>query len=133
MRKILPSAMLSSAALIFGIGAILHAYAYWSKVRVRIDTSNLPPFLAAELKVLWLADSTTLMALTIIFGSIVTKRVAATREVIILLALVPAGTTLLLYFLLGSFYAAHLLAAATVMVVIAGLTMPLTSQTVEHV
>ena len=124
MKKILSNAMLGGAALIFAIGATLHAYAYWSKIRVRIENSNLPPFLAAEIRALWLADSTTLMALAIILGYILAKPATVPRAFILLLAVVPAGTTLLLYFLLGSFYAAHLLAAATVMVVVAGLMIP---------
>jgi hypothetical protein len=116
--------LLTLAAIIFGIGAVLHAAAYWSKSRTRIDMSDLPAFLAAELKVLWLADSTTLMALAIIFAFIAAKPASVAPRVIVLLAVIPAGTTLLLYLILGAFYAAHLLALATGMVVIAGLMMP---------
>jgi hypothetical protein len=46
----------------------MHTVAYVAKALPSISGSNLPPFLRSELKVLWLADSTTLMTLALVFG-----------------------------------------------------------------
>jgi hypothetical protein len=116
--------LLAIAAAIFALGGAMHAAAYAAKALPSISGSNLPPFLAAEIKVLWLADSTTLIALALVFGFIAAKRASATKAVVMLLAVVPAATTALLYLFLGPFYAAHLLLAASAMVFAAGLIMP---------
>jgi hypothetical protein len=124
MNHRIPRLLLAASAAIFAFGGMMHAAAYMAKASSNISAANLPPFLGAELKVLWLADSTTLMALALVVGFIAAKPVSAARAVVVLLALVPAGTTVLLYLFLGPFYAGHLLMAASVMVVVAGLLMP---------
>jgi peptidoglycan/LPS O-acetylase OafA/YrhL len=116
--------LLAAAAAIFAFGGAMHAAAYAAKARPGIDASNLPAFLGAELKVLWLADSTTLVALALVIGFIAAKPASVAKAVIMLLAIIPAATAVLLYFFLGPFYPGHLLLVASVMVFVAGLVMP---------
>jgi hypothetical protein len=112
---------LSSAILLFG-GA-MHGVAYMLKAASAIGLSNLPPFLASELKVLWMADSTTLISVGATYAFLAVRPQAASGVVVLLITAVPAATTVLLYGFLGGFYAAHLLAAASVMGFAAGLLM----------
>lgn len=121
--------LLAVSAAIFAFGGVMHAVAYSAKALNSINASNLPPFLAREIKVLWLADTTTLIGLALVLGFIAVRPTSVTRIVIVLLAVIPAGTTLLLYLFLGPFYAGHMLLAACAMVVIAGLLMPATKLT----
>jgi hypothetical protein len=124
MNTRFPRLLLATSAAIFAFGGAMHAVAYVAKALPSISGSNLPPFLRSELKVLWLADSTTLMALALVFGLIAAKPAAAGKAVIMLLAIVPAAITALLYVFLGPFYAGHLLLAASAMVFAAGVLMP---------
>jgi hypothetical protein len=116
--------LLSLAAVIYLFGAVMHANAFFKKASYIIEGSELKAFFSSELKVLWLADSTTLIGLAIIFGLIAARPAWATRPLILVLSWIPAATTALLYFFLGSFYAAHLLLAATLMVIVAALLLP---------
>jgi hypothetical protein len=116
--------LLATAAAIFAFGGAMHAVAYVAKASPSISSANLPPFLGAEFKVLWLADSTTLMALALVFGFIAAVPTSASKAVIILLAMIPASTTALLYAFLGPFYAGHMLLAASTMAFVAGMIMP---------
>jgi hypothetical protein len=120
----IPRLLLVTSAAIFAFGAAMHAFAYVAKAQPSISGSNLPPFMVSELKVLWLADSTTLMALALVLGLIAAKPASASGAVIMSLAIVPAAITVLLYVFLGSFYAGHMLLAASAMVFVAGLLMP---------
>jgi hypothetical protein len=116
----------AASATIFAFGGLAHALVYAKKSGAEITASNLSPFFQAELKALWLCDSTTLVALAAAFFYLAVKPTAANRTVVLLMALVPAGTTFVLYAFLGAFYAAHLLLLATSMAVVASL---LTSET----
>ena len=116
--------LLGLAAAIFGIGGVLHALAYHTSASSRLDGAHMPAFFAGELRVLWLADSSTLLALAVLFGFLAMRPTAATRPLLFLLAMVPLGTTSLLYVFLGGFYAAHLLAAASLMVIAAAFLNP---------
>lgn len=111
--------LLAVAALVFGAGAILHARAA-SKSFASIDASTLPSVLGKELKVLWLADSTTLLAVAIICAMLAARPAAASRGATMLIAIVPAATAVLLYTFLGGFYAGHLLLGTSLLVLIAG-------------
>jgi len=115
--------LLAGAAVIFGLGGIFHAVAFFSKASSLIDASSMKSFFGHELKVLWLADSTTLTCLALICGYLSVKPRSVTRTMLFLLALVPASTTALLYGFLGPFYAAHMLLLGTAMVFIAALTL----------
>jgi hypothetical protein len=116
--------LLAVAATIFAFGGAMHGLAYLSKASHDIDGSNLGVFFSREMKVLWLADSTTLLALALVFGFIAAQPRSATKPMVMVLTLIPAATTALLYFFLGSFYAAHMLLAATVMVMAGAIALP---------
>ncbi len=116
--------LLAGAAAIYAFGGAMHGLAFLTKASHAIDGSNLGAFMSKEMQVLWLADSTTLMALALVFGFIAAKPRSATKPLVMALALIPAATTALLYIYLGTFYAAHLLLAATVMVMAGAVTLP---------
>jgi hypothetical protein len=116
--------LLASSAAICMFGGIMHAIAYAGKASQVISSSGLPAFFAAELKVLWLADTTTLMAVSLVFALIAAKPQSASRGVMMLLAIVPAAITVLLYFFLGPFYAGHMLLIASAMALAAGVILP---------
>jgi hypothetical protein len=124
MRSIISRLLLAAAAAIFAFGGFMHLLAFLSKASGAIEGSNLGVFFAKEMKVLWLADSTTLIALAIIFVIIAAQPRFATKPVVASLALIPAATTALLYSFLGPFYAAHILLAATVMVIVGASISP---------
>ena len=124
MGSRIPRLLLATAAAILAFGGVMHAAAYTAKALPSINGSNLAAFLGAEFKVLWLADSTTLVALALVIGFIAAKPASVAKAVIMLLAAIPGATAVLLYFFLGAFYAGHLLLAASVMVFVAGLVMP---------
>ena len=124
-RRIVASrVLLAVAAVIFIVGAVLHASAFFLKASHVIDGSNLKSFFAGELKVLWLADSTTLAGLGLLCGLIAAKLAWVTRTIILAISWIPAATTALLYFFLGPFFAAHMLTAATIMVILSALILP---------
>jgi hypothetical protein len=125
---VLSRGLLAGAALIFASGGILHAVAYFSKAQVLIEAANVKLFFGNELKVLWLADSTTMTGLALIFGLFSLRPAFGSRALLLLLALLPGATTALLYAYLGPFYAAHLLLLGTVMVVLAALLKGRASQ-----
>lgn len=118
----------ATSAIIFGFGGLMHALAYVRKALPTVAGSSLSPFFQAELKALWLCDSTTLVALAILFGYLSVKPAAISWPLVWLIALVPAGTTFMLYTFLGAFYAGHLLLAATTMVVLASVLSPETDR-----
>jgi hypothetical protein len=124
MRSTVSRLLMAAAAAIFAFGGAMHWLAFSNKASRAIEGSNLGGFLGKEMKVLWLADSTTLMALALLFGFIATQPRIAAKPMIILLALIPAATTALLYTFLGPFYAAHLLLAATLMVIAGAVFKP---------
>jgi hypothetical protein len=123
MKLWITRTLLAIAAIIFAIGGVLHAIAYFSKASLVIESASVKAFFGHELKVLWLADSTTLIGLALIFGVLSLRPTSVSKLVLLLLALVPGATTALLYWFLGPFYAAHMLLLATVMVCVAGLTL----------
>jgi hypothetical protein len=133
MKSRIPRLLLATSAAIFAFGAAMHAIAYVAKAQRSISGSNLPRFLVSELKVLWLSDSTTLMALALAFGLIAAKPASASKAMIMLLAIVPAAITVLLYAFLGPFYPGHMLLAASAMVFVAGILMPASLSAKEFV
>jgi len=119
MRSLISRFLLTVAAAIFGFGAAMHLRAFLSKASYTIDQAQLPHFMASELKVLWLADSTTLFLLAIGAAYMALKPSPNQAPFLFLLAAVPAATAILLYTYLGLFYAADMLLAASLMVVVA--------------
>ena len=132
MKPWIPRTLLAVAAIIFAFGGVLHAVAYFSKASLVIESAGVKTFFGHELKVLWLADSTTLIGLALIFGVLALRPNSVSRPVLLLLALVPGATTALLYWFLGPFYAAHMLLLATAMVCVASLTLSTQPDRVER-
>jgi hypothetical protein len=126
MNRIVSRSLYAVSACIFAFGSLAHAFAYVKAALPHFAASNLSPFFQAELKGLWLCDSTTLAALAVVFFYLAVRPAAASRTLVFLIALVPAGTTLALYAFLGAFYAAHLLLLATGMVITASVLTPQT-------
>jgi hypothetical protein len=120
MNRLVTRVLLAASAAICALGAIAHAGAYRTAAVPALASAHLPPFFIAELKVLWLGDSTTLGGLALVFAYIAARPRAANGVVTILVAVLPAATAALLYRFLGGFYAAHLLAAAAALAVAAG-------------
>jgi hypothetical protein len=119
--KPFPRVVLTLAALFLAVGAVMHASAF-NKIVSALADSNLVPFAANSLKVLWLADSATSLLLAAVFGLIAARPSAATRPVIVLLALIPAATAGLIYTFIGGFVGGHIMLAAAVAALIGGLT-----------
>lgn len=117
MRLTASRLLMAAAAAIFAFGGVVHSVAFSRKAASAIEGSKLGAFFVGEMKVLWLADSTTLIALALLFSAVAAKPNYVAKPLVFLLALIPAATTALLYFYLGPFYAAHLLLAGTFMVI----------------
>ena len=99
MNRHIPRLLLAISAAIFAFGSFMHAFAFFlAKVPANLDESNLSPFLGAEMKVLWLADSATLGVLALLIAFIAVKPDSARGPVVMMLAFVPALTAALLYF-----------------------------------
>ena len=112
MKSSLMRAFFITAALALAIGAIMHAVAF-QKIQEALFVSNLSPFAAESLRVLWLADSATCLLVAAFFGGLVVKPAGANHFAALLVALIPASTAVLIYTFLGSFIGAHLLLAAS--------------------
>jgi len=95
-----------SALLLFG--AIAHARAFPGAAAALSD-ARMPERYAADFRVLWLADSATLLIVAIVLAMLAVRPAAASRSVTIAVAAVPAATAALLYTFVGNFYAGHLL------------------------
>jgi hypothetical protein len=120
MARPLPKLLLTFAALLLAVGAVMHASAF-NKIVSALADSNLVPFAANSLKVLWLADSAISLLLAAVFALIATRPSAATRWVTVLLALIPAATAGLIYTFIGGFIGAHIMLAAAVAAFVGGL------------
>jgi hypothetical protein len=124
MRLALSRVLLGAASAILALGAVMHGAAFFSSAAAVLDESRLPPFFVREMKVLWLADSTTLAALAAIFAFIAVKVREVPSRLITLTAVVPALTAALLYAYLGSCFPGHMLTLACLLAVIGGSLAP---------
>jgi len=115
--------LLAIPALIFAVGASIHG-GVAPVAATRINSSNLSPLLAAQLKALWIADSTTLFALAFVFAALAISPSSASRRLILLLAIPTAAESVVVFYFLGSFFAGYLLSVASVCIIIAGLIKP---------
>jgi len=106
-----------------GAGSVMHALAFHRAQSV-VRVSQLPPFFGNSFKSLWLGDSTTMLALAVIFGVIAIRPAVATRPLVLLIALIPAATAVLLYVFLGNFFAGHIHLATATAAFLAGLRFP---------
>lgn len=112
MKSSLMRAFFITAALVLAVGAIMHAFAF-QKIQDALFVSNLSPFAAESLKVLWLADSATCLLVAAFFGGLAVNAASANHFAALLVALIPASTAVLIYTFLGSVIGAHLLLAAS--------------------
>lgn len=112
--------LLALAALLMGLGGYVHAAAF-GKARAQLAGVSLPPFFANSFKALWLADSTTMFSLMLIFALIAARPDVASRPMIGLLALIPAAIGVLIYVFVGNFFAGHMLMATSAFVLLAAL------------
>lgn len=111
MKSSLVRAFFITAALVLTIGAIMHASAF-QKIQEALYISNLNPFAADSLKVLWLADSATCLLVAAFFGGLAVNPSSANHFAALLVALIPAATAVMIYIFIGSFIGGHLLLAA---------------------
>jgi hypothetical protein len=93
-----------------------------------VAKSDLIPFAAKSLRILWLEDSVVLLVLAIAFAFIAAWPSAATKWVIVLIALIPAATAVLVYYFAGSFIAGHILLAAATLAILGGSQYPAANQ-----
>jgi hypothetical protein len=114
----LSRSILGLCSLVLTLGAFAHAKAF-PRMSVALAKVSLPAIYANDFRTLWLADSTTLLTVALLFAWIAFRPTTPLKSALIMIALIPASTALLLYRFVGSFYAAHLLlgtAAAAVCV-----------------
>jgi hypothetical protein len=113
---------LAIASFISAVGGAMHALAF-RKTAIAVDASNLPRFYAASAKMLWLADSATLLILAIIFGLLAARPSTPNGRLVMWVALVPAATAALMYVFLGNFFAEYVLLAIAALSFIGGLRL----------
>jgi hypothetical protein len=116
--------LLAFGSLLFVAGALIHGVTIRRTLRVIDEASNLTPFLASSFKILWIADSTTMFILAVVFGTVAARPSAASRLVVVLLGLVYGIVAALVYFFLGNFFAGHILLVGASAVVVGGLRLP---------
>jgi hypothetical protein len=107
--------LLAFASVLMGLGGYVHAAAF-GKARVALASVSLPAFFSGSFKALWLADSTTMAALMLIFAAIAWRPESTSRLVTALLALIPAAIAALIYTFLGGFPAGHVMAVTAALV-----------------
>jgi uncharacterized membrane protein len=125
MDRVWPRFLLALASTILTAGVAVHAAAF-NKVVLAVRHSNLPDFYGRSLKMLWLADSATLLLFAGILVLFAVRPALASRPVLLLLAILPAASAALLYAFLGNFFPGHLLTVVSGAVFIAGLRFPQT-------
>jgi hypothetical protein len=127
-----PRILLVLASFFLAAGSVMHASAF-PKAAKAVAVSNLPAFFGNALKGLWLADSTTMFALALIFALLAMKPFCATRAVVVLASLIPAGIAAMIYLFMGAFFAGHLLLLSAILVLIAGTQFPTSRTSVSAV
>jgi len=115
--------LLAFAALMMGVGGSMHATAFGT-ASAQLNSTAMPPLFTNSFKVLWLADSTTMVSLMLIFGLIAARPHLASRPLVALLALIPAAIGVLIYLFVGNFFAGHMLVAAAAAVLLAAALLP---------
>ena len=118
MTSPLARTLLAAAALILIGSALLHASAY-GRVSSAVAASGLTPLLGNAYRALWLADSTTCIAVGIVAAMLAFRPTLATPVIVLVLALIPAATAVFVYHFLGAFPPGHLMITATALMVAA--------------
>jgi hypothetical protein len=104
-------------------GAAIHATPF-DRALTAIAGANLRPFYANSFKALWLADSTTLFMVAVLFALIAVRPSTASKPIVLLLSLIPGAVAALVYTFLGGFFAGHLLFTIAGLAFVAGLLFP---------
>jgi hypothetical protein len=118
-----PRFLLAFSSLLLVVGGAIHAAAFNLPLAATAKF-HLDPFIGGSLKLLWMADSTTMFILAAVFGLIAARPSVATRPLVTMLSFVPAATAVLVYVFLGGFFAGHLLLATAAAAFFAGLQFP---------
>ncbi|SRR6266852_9759455 len=121
--KILPRILLAFSALVLAVGACLHTSAF-NKISGAVADSNLMPFAAKSLKILWLQDSALSLVLAVVFAVMAWRPSLTTKWIVLLLALIPVATAALIYYFIGSFIGGHVFLAAAIAAILGGLLYP---------
>jgi hypothetical protein len=108
--------LLAASALLLIVGAAIHAMPF-PKVGPMFDTASLSVFLAGASKALWLADSSNLAVLGLVFALLAARPSFGSPALTALLAVAPLASAGLIYAFLGAFYALYLLLAAAALAV----------------
>jgi hypothetical protein len=127
MMKLLGRILLAFSAILLAIGAWIHTSAF-NKMSAAVAKSDLIPFAAKSLRILWLEDSVVLLVLAVAFAVIAAWASVATKWIIVLLALIPAATAALVYYFAGTFIAGHILLTAAIAAILGGLQYPVANR-----
>jgi hypothetical protein len=107
--------LLALASLLMAVGGIMHTLAF-PKTLAAAAASNLPPFFAKSLGMLWLSDSAAMFVLALAFAAFAARPALAARPLVAILALLPLANAALLYVFFGPFFAGHIMLATAVLV-----------------
>ncbi len=122
MHRIFPRLLLALAAAILAVGGFIHG-ASFPKAQAALAGTNLPAHFIAAFKMLWLADSTSLLSVALILGYIALRPGAVAKIFVFGISLIPAATTALLLIFLGTVPAALMLTAATIATLAGGMLL----------
>src|SRR5205823_7393194 len=121
--KLFGRPLLAFSAILLAIGAWIHT-AGFDRMSAAVAKSDLVPFVAKGLKVLWLQDSTIAIVLAIVFAVVAIRPAAASKPVIVLLAFVPVITAALTYYFIGNFFGGHIFLVAGIAAILGGFLWP---------
>lgn len=111
MEEKLSRLLLALSGLALLVAGVIHARAFPGALAA-VAASNLAPFYAAALKALWLGDSATLTAASLLLAAVAARPSRAARPMVFLVAALVVVLALLLYRYMGNFPPGHLLLAA---------------------
>jgi hypothetical protein len=123
MNSPLARTLLAAAAVILIGSACLHASAY-AQVTAAVSASGLSPLLGDAYRALWLADSTTSMAVGALAALLAFRPALARPVIVVVLAVIPAATAACVYHFLGAFPPGHLMITAAALLVLAAVLPP---------
>ena len=113
--------LLAFSSLILALGGLAHARAFRGAVAAISNAHLASSIYGKDFQTLWLADSTTLLAVAALFAMIAVRPSIATRTLVFVIALIPAATAILIYVFVGNFYAGHLRRGAAIAALVAAL------------
>jgi hypothetical protein len=123
MNSPLARTRLAAAALILIGSACLHASAY-GQVTAAVAAFGLSPPPGNAYRALWLADSTTSIAVGVVAALLAFRPALARPMIVVVLAVIPAATAVCIYHFLGAFPPGHLMITAAAVMVPAAVLPP---------